>query len=227
MSSWPYWMRWSLWYSPFRYRPTGCGCANKSVANFRISKFRIKKFHLFTGHHYSQKIPERSSLDLFNMLNLLVWTILSYRWSMWCCKQECTKISEFWIPQHWFSPLLICYHYSQKVLEKGVIGLFNGLNLLIPSISPCTSRRGRAGRIFGHFGILNYAAEGISTFLYASTTVRQPLRTVSGPYWMRWMSSCRPFRPPTAGCPPAAMNIRKIQKAEGVFPTFDIAPHYS
>ena len=95
--------------------PPASGSTSRTVPDFRIFKIQHHLCSPAQRHHYSQTICGNSVLELFDALNLVVPSILSYPCWWWPCRWECAQLLEFWIAQQGLSPLLIWHHYSQTV----------------------------------------------------------------------------------------------------------------
>jgi len=85
---------------------------------------------------YSQPGIWNPVLDLFDVWNLVVPSILPSAQWLWWCKYKHIQFSEFDILQQLCSPPLMCSIYSQPGIWNPVLDLFDVWNLVAPSILP-------------------------------------------------------------------------------------------
>ena len=102
---------------------------------FRIPPAVLRS--LLTHHHYSQKIREGYSLDLFNALNPAVASICPYNRWLWLCHwKHSPTFPIFGIPPRQLHQLLTHQHYSHKIREGCSLDLFDALDPAVASVCP-------------------------------------------------------------------------------------------
>ena len=106
------------------------------ATGFPVFGIPPSKFHHLSIHqHYSQKIREGGSLDLFTMQNPAVastHTTAGCRWPL----KTFSHFLIFGIPPSKFHHLSIHQHYSQEIREDGPLELFDALNPAVASAHP-------------------------------------------------------------------------------------------
>ena len=103
-----------------------------------VSEFQTPPIHINPPspyHNHGQKAPIDGVLDLFDALNFVVQSISPGACWWWLCWAQCTKIPDFRILLAQHTLPLICHHWSQTTPVDHVLGLFNALNLVVPSVS--------------------------------------------------------------------------------------------
>jgi len=110
----------------------------KDSPPFRFSEFRSNTFIPHKDHqHYSQKIREGSSLDLFDALNPTVASFCPYGYPSWL--RHWQHSPPFWFSE--FRPNNFIPHKDHHQLlsefrEGGSLDLFNALNPTVASVCP-------------------------------------------------------------------------------------------
>jgi len=203
-------MHWIQLWPLFVYMTTGCPSAIENILPlFRFSEFHSNNFLPHKDHqHYSQKIHEGRSLDIFDVLNPVVASVCPHdHWLSFRIENICPlfRFSEFrpnmFIPQKDHHQLVSEFH------EGGSLDLFDALNPAVASVCRYDHWLWLRYRKHSPGSDFQNSAEQTSPLVDTSTLVQN---SVEGYIWtslMRRIQLLSPFVHSIAGSWTTSQNV--------------------